>query len=140
MLLQNNLETDTHRAGSYGRFISLLKEVDRILERVKKLPLQGHPPELAGLLADLLNITEKKDWGDVMKYDYVQNIHAVDMKKPPGEAPFDFAPESIERRLREGREQMSEYLDSTPPPATPDPAATSPPRNTPASSSPTTPD
>jgi len=54
-----------------------------------------------------------------MKYDYIRNIHAVDMKKPPGETPFDFAPESIKRRLREGREQMCEYLDSTPPPAAP---------------------
>jgi NTE family protein len=140
MLLQNNLENDTHRAGSYGRFISLLKEVDRILEKVKKLPPQGQPPELAGLLADLLRVKDKKDWRDAMKYDYVRNIHAVDMKKPPGETPFDFAPESIKRRLREGREQMCEYLDSTPPPAAPGSAATSPPGNTPASSSPTTPD
>ena len=44
MLLQNNLENDTHRAGSYGRFISLLKEVYRILEKVKKLPPQGQSP------------------------------------------------------------------------------------------------
>jgi NTE family protein len=118
MLLQNNLETDTHRAESYGRFISLLKEVDRILEKVKKLPPKEQHPErqhpelagLAGLLADLLKVKGKKDWGDAMKYDHVRNVHVVDMKKPAGETPFDFAPESIERRLREGYRQMCEYL------------------------------
>ena len=40
MLLQNNLKTDTHRAESYGHFIGLLKEVDGILDTVKKLPPQ----------------------------------------------------------------------------------------------------
>ena len=109
MLLQNNLETDTHRADRYGRFISLLKEVDRILEEAKKLP---SPPDL---LADLLALRGTEDWQDVMTYNHVRNVHVVDMKKPAGETPFDFAPESIERRLREGYEQMCKYLDSTPP-------------------------
>ena len=104
MLLQNNLKTDTHRADRYGRFISLLKEVDGILEKAKKLP---SPP---GLLADLLKVKAKEDWEDAMKYDHVQNVHVVNMKKPAGETPFDFAPESIKRRLHEGYEQMCAYL------------------------------
>ena len=106
MLLQNNLENDTKRAESYGRFISVLKKVRIILEKCKELPAERQPPEFAGLLADLLD----EDWEKVMGYDHVRNVHAVDIKKPAGETPFDFAPESIERRLREGREQMCEYL------------------------------
>ena len=103
MLLQNNLETDTKRAERYGRFISLLKEVDGILQTVPPNP----PP---GPLADLLALTGKEDWGNAMKYDHVRNVHVVDIKKPDGETPFDFAPESIERRLHDGYEQMRKYL------------------------------
>jgi len=103
MLLQNNLQTDTHRAKSYGRFISLLKQVDGIL---KKVP----PSQRSGPLADLLDLKGTADWDHAMKYDPVRHVHAVDIKKPPGETPFDFAPESIERRLREGYDQMCRYL------------------------------
>jgi hypothetical protein len=48
MVLQNNLATNTHRAARYAQFVSLLKEVNRILEQkeaarileeVRKLPL-----------------------------------------------------------------------------------------------------
>jgi NTE family protein len=120
MLLQNNLETDTHRAESYNRFINLLERVD------EQLPADAP-------------VRKDADWDEVMGYSYVRNVHVVDMKKPAGETPFDFAPESIERRLREGYEQMCKYLDSTPP-ATPGSATASPSRNTPASSSPATPD
>ena len=43
MLLQNNLETDTKRAESYGRFISVLKKVRVILEKCKELPVWAMP-------------------------------------------------------------------------------------------------
>ena len=108
ILLQNNLETDTHRAESYNRLIGLLKEVDGILQNVPPNP----PP---GPLADLLALKGTADWDNAMNYENVQNIHAVDIKKPAGESPGDFTAEAIERRLHEGYKQMCDYLDSPPP-------------------------
>jgi hypothetical protein len=63
MVLQNNLATDTHRAARYAQFVSLLKEVNRILEQkeaarilaeVRKLP--SGPSGLADLLAEFLDV------------------------------------------------------------------------------------
>jgi len=119
LLLQNNLETDTKRAQRYARFISLLKDVNkilvqkdakRILDEVKKLP--AAPSGLEDLLEDLLRVKRKKDWGDVMKYDHVQNVHAVDIKKPAEDNPAEYTKQTIERRLQQGCEQMCQYLDS----------------------------
>jgi NTE family protein len=103
MLLQNNLKTDTRRAESYTRFISLLKNVNGILETVPENP----PP---GPLADLLALKDGPDWEKAMTYDPVRNVHVVDIKKPAGESPADFDSETIENRLRSGYEQMCEYL------------------------------
>jgi NTE family protein len=105
ILLQNNLETDTHRANRYGRFISLLTQVDEILQTVPPNP----PP---GPLADLLALKGTAAWEAAMTYDHVQNIHAVNIKKPAGESPGDFTGKAIERRLDEGYKQMYEYLGS----------------------------
>jgi NTE family protein len=122
MLLQNNLQTDTHRAARYVQFISLLKEVNRILEQkeakrileeVKKL--SSAPSGLADLLAELLEVKGTEDWGEAMTYDPVRNVHAVDIMKPAGESPGDFTGEAIERRLDYGYRQMRGYLDSLPP-------------------------
>ena len=97
MLLQNNLATDTHRAARYVQFISLLKEVNtileqkeatRILEEVRKL--SSAPAGLADLLADLLAVKGTEDWGEAMTYNPVRNVHAVDIMKPAGESPGDF--------------------------------------------------
>ena len=125
MLLQNNLATDTHRAARYVQFISLLKEINRILEQkeatklldeVRKLP--SAPSGLADLLAELLEVTGTEDWVKATTYDPVRNIHAIDIMKPAGESPGDFTGEAIERRLDYGYRQMRGYLDS-PSPATP---------------------
>ncbi len=122
MLLQNNLATDTHRAARYVQFISLLKEVNtileqkeakRILEEVRKL--SSAPAGLADLLADLLAVKGTEDWEEAMTYDPVRNVHAVDIMKPAGESPGDFTGEAIERRLDYGYRQMRGYLDSQPP-------------------------
>jgi NTE family protein len=122
MLLQNNLATDTHRAARYVQFISLLKEVNtilehkeatRILEEVRKL--SSAPSGLADLLAELLELKGTEDWGEAMTYDPVRNVHAVDIMKPAGESPGDFTGEAIERRLDYGYRQMRGYLDSLPP-------------------------
>ena len=122
MLLQNNLATDTHRAARYAQFISLLKEVNRILEQkeaarildeVRKL--SSAPSGLADLLAELLDVMGTQDWGEAMTYDPVRNVHAVDIMKPAGESPGDFTGEAIERRLDYGYRQMRGYLDSLPP-------------------------
>ena len=122
ILLQNNLATDTHRAARYVQFITLLKEVNgileqkeakRILEEVKKLP--SAPSGLADLLAELLEVKGTEDWGQAMTYDPVRNVHAVDIMKPAGESPGDFTGEAIERRLDYGYRQMRGYLDSLPP-------------------------
>lgn len=119
MLLQNNLQTDTHRAARYVQFLSLLREVNtileqkeagRILEEVRKLP--SAPSGLADLLAELLEVQGKPDWGEAMTYDPVRNVHAVDIMKPAGESPGDFTGEAIERRLDYGYRQMRGYLDS----------------------------
>jgi len=124
MLLQNNLATDTHRAARYAQFISLLQEVNRILEQkeatrildeVRKLP--SAPSGLADLLAELLDVKGTQDWGEAMNYDPVRNVHAVDIMKPAGESPGDFTGEAIERRLDYGYRQMRGYLDSLPPAA-----------------------
>jgi NTE family protein len=122
ILLQNNLATDTHRAATYLQFITLLKEVNRILEQkeakrileeVKKLP--SAPSGLADLLAELLEVKGMEDWEEAMTYDPVRNVHAVDIMKPAGESPGDFTGEAIERRLDYGYRQMRGYLDSLPP-------------------------
>ena len=122
MLLQNNLATDTHRAARYVQFISLLKEVNtileqkeakRILEEARKL--SSAPAGLADLLAELLEVKGAEDWGEAMTYDPVRNVHAVDIMKPAGESPGDFTGEAIERRLDYGYRQMRGYLDSLPP-------------------------
>ena len=122
MLLQNNLQTDTHRAARYAQFISLLKEVNtilerkeanRILEEVRKL--SSAPSGLADLLAELLEVKGKPDWAEAMTYDPVRNVHAVDIVKPAGESPGDFTGEAIERRLDYGYRRMRGYLDSLPP-------------------------
>jgi len=122
MLLQNNLATDTHRAARYVQFISLLKEVNtileqkeakRILEEARKL--SSAPAGLADLLAELLEVKGTEDWGEAMTYDPVRNVHAVDIMKPAGESPGDFTGEAIERRLDYGYRQMRGYLDSLPP-------------------------
>jgi len=122
MLLQNNLATDTHRAARYAQFISLLKEVNRILEQkeaarildeVRKLP--SAPSGLADLLAELLDVKGTQDWGEAMNYHPVRNVHAVDIMKPAGESPGDFTGEAIERRLDYGYRQMRGYLDSLSP-------------------------
>ena len=122
ILLQNNMQTDTHRAATYLQFISLLKEVNkileqkqakRILEEVKKLP--SAPSGLADLLAELLEVKGTEDWEEAMTYDPVRNVHAVDITKPAGESPGDFTAEAIERRLDYGYRQMRGYLDSLPP-------------------------
>jgi NTE family protein len=105
ILLQNNLETDIHRAESYRHFLGLLKEVDGILQKVPPNP----PP---GPLADLLALKGTPDWDNAMKYDPVRNVHEVEIKKPAGETPIDFDSQSIEHRLRIGYEQMCQYLDS----------------------------
>ena len=103
MLLQNNLKTDTHRAERYAQFLGLLKKVDGVLDTVP-------PQSQSGPLADLLKVRATADWEEAMTYDPVRNVHAIDIKKPSGETPFDFAPESIERRLHEGYEQMCAFL------------------------------
>ena len=122
MLLQNNLQTDTHRAATYLQFISLLKEVNRILEQkdanrileeVKRL--SSAPSGLADLLAELLEVKGQADWAEAMSYDPVRNVHSVDIMKPAGESPGDFTGETIERRLDYGYRQMRGYLDSLPP-------------------------
>jgi hypothetical protein len=122
MLLQNNLQTDTHRAARYVQFISLLKEVNgileqkeakRILEEVRKLP--SAPSGLADLLTELLEVKGTEDWGEAINYEPVRNVHAVDIMKPAGESPGDFTAEAIERRLDYGYRQMRGHLDSLPP-------------------------
>ncbi len=122
MLLQNNLATDTHRAARYTQFISLLKEVNTILEQkeakrilgeVKKL--SSAPSGLADLLTELLEVKGTEDWGEAMTYDPVRNVHAVNIMKPAGESPGDFTGEAIERRLDYGYRQMCGYLDSLSP-------------------------
>ena len=107
------------RTPRYVQFISLLKEVNtileqkeakRILEEVRKLP--SAPSGLADLLTGLLDVKSKPDWGEAMTYDPVRNVHAVDIIKPAGESPGDFTGEAIERRLDYGYQQMRGYLDS----------------------------
>ena len=119
MLLQNNLENDTHRAESYGRFISLLKEVYRILEKVKKLPPQGQSPELAGLLAEnILRVKGKKDWGDSIKYGTMSPEYTCGRHEETARGdPLRFAPgvdqASHPRRTRANAASTSSW---TPPP------------------------
>ena len=119
MLLQNNLQTDTHRAARYAQFIGLLKKVDSILEQkeAERLlnevrELSSAPSGLADLLAELLEVRGANDWREAVAYDPVRNVHAVDITKPAGESPGDFTGEAIERRLRDGYTQMCGYLDS----------------------------
>ena len=118
MLLQNNLQTDTHRAARYVQFISLLKKVNtileqkdvtRILDEVRELP--PAPSGLADLLSKLFEVKSTEDWREAMTYDPVRNVHAFDITKPAGESPGDFTGEAIERRLDDGYRQMCEYLD-----------------------------
>ncbi len=126
MLMQNNLETDTHRAESYERFISLLKDVDKILEGEKakkildelKKPTTTLPPEFAddlkGFLEELLLVKRKRDWGKAMDYYHVQHVHAVDIQKTGTDLAADFTKKTIERRLEQGWQQMYNYLESHP--------------------------
>jgi len=93
ILLQNSMEADMKRAGSYGRFIKVLKEIEK----------NKYVPEDA-------EIRNSPDWKKVMDYVHLRHLHVIDMKKPGGDSPSDFAPESIERRLAEGREQMCAHL------------------------------
>jgi NTE family protein len=93
MLLQNNLETDTHRAQSYKRFINLLNRIDEQL-----------PPDAP--------VRKDADWDEVMGYYYVRNVHVVDMKKPAGVSSADFTREAIERGIHGGRERMEDFLGS----------------------------
>ena len=81
------------RAGSYGRFIKVLKEIEK----------NKYVPEDA-------EIRNSPDWKKVMDYVHLRHLHVIDMKKPGGDSPSDFAPESIERRFAEGREQMRAHL------------------------------
>jgi NTE family protein len=118
MLLQNNLQTDTHRAARYAQFIGLLKKVDSILEQkdvvkildeVRELP--SAPSGLADVLSELVEVKNTEDWREAVAYDPVRNVHAFDITKPAGESPGDFTGEAIERRLEDGYRQMCEYLD-----------------------------
>jgi len=93
ILLQNNMEADMKRAGSYGRFIRVLNEIEK----------NKYVPEDAA-------IRKSPDWKYVMEYVNLRHLHVIDIKKPAGDSPSDFAPESIERRLTEGREQMCAQL------------------------------
>ena len=100
MLLQNNLQTDTHRAERYLQFISLLKEVNRILEQkeAKKIlkevkKLSSAPSGLADLLEELLEVKGKDNWAEAMTYDPVRNVHAVEYHETrQGRAPRRFTP------------------------------------------------
>jgi len=118
MLLQNNLQTDTHRAARYAQFIGLLKKVDSILEQsdvvkmldeVRELP--SAPSGLADVLSELVEVKNAEDWREAVAYDPVRNVLAFDITKPAGESPGDFTGEAIERRLDDGYRQMCEYLD-----------------------------
>ena len=91
ILLQNHMETDMKRAGSYGRFIKVLKEIE------------GYVPQDA-------KIRQSADWKKVMEYVDLRHLHVIDMKKPAGDSPSDFSRESIERRLQEGHRQMCAQL------------------------------
>ncbi len=91
LLLQNHMETDMKRAGSYGRFIKVLKEIE------------GYVPQDA-------KIRQSPDWKKVMEYADLRHLYVIDMKKPAGDSPSDFSPESIERRLDEGHKQMCAQL------------------------------
>lgn len=119
MLLQNNLQTDVHRAARYAQFIGLLKKVDsildqkdaeRLLDEARNLP--SAPSGLTDFLAELVEVRGSNDWREAVAYDPVRNVHAVDIAKPAGESPGDFTREAIERRLKNGYTQMCGYLDS----------------------------
>lgn len=91
ILLQNHMATDMKRAGSYGRFIKVLKEIE------------GYVPQDA-------KIRQSPDWKKVMEYVDLRHLQVLDMKKPAGDSPSDFSRETIERRLDEGHKQMCAQL------------------------------
>ena len=94
LLVQNNLEGDIKRAGSYTKFIHILQEIEKN---------KWVPPDA--------EIRKQEEWKTVMEYAHVRHLHIVDIKKPPGDSPGDFAPESIRNRMTEGHKQMAAFLE-----------------------------
>jgi NTE family protein len=92
MFAQNRLKADLETAGSYTRFISVLKQVEDQL-----------PPDAP--------VRKEPEWDEVMSYHHVRRINMIDMKKPAEDSPGDFSRESILRRISAGYDQTRAALE-----------------------------
>jgi NTE family protein len=92
ILVENRLKADLQTAGSYTRFISVLKQVD------EQLPADAQ-------------VRKEPEWDEVMSYHHIRHISMIDMKKPAEDSPGDFSRESILRRISAGYDQTRAALE-----------------------------
>ena len=92
MFAQNRLKADLETAGSYTRFISILKQVQ------DQLPADAP-------------VRKEPEWDEVMGYHHVRRINMIDMKKPAEDSAGDFSRESILRRISAGYDQTRAALE-----------------------------
>jgi NTE family protein len=92
MFAQNRLKADLETAGSYTRFISILKQVQ------DQLPADAP-------------VRKEPEWDEVMDYHHVRRISMIDMKKPAEDSAGDFSRESILRRISAGYDQTRAALE-----------------------------
>ena len=70
ILLQNSMEADTKRAGSYGSFIEVLKEIEKNKYVAEDTETRNSP-----------------DWKKFMDYVHLRRLHVIDMKNQAETAP-----------------------------------------------------